>query len=61
MESCVNYDEYDAYIHDYNYHTGSPLKNNISSQWTNLLNSYAFMQQNKKEDVKDEKIQHEIS
>ena len=45
MEPCVNYDQYDAYIHGYDYHTGFPEENTPINDDDNLLNSYEFMRQ----------------
>lgn len=46
MESTMNYDEYDAYIHGYDYHTGTPIKYDLKEKetvWTNLLDSITFI------------------
>lgn len=46
MENTINYDEYDAYIHGYDYHTGAPIKYNLKEKetvWTNLLDSITFI------------------
>ena len=46
MENTINYDEYDAHIHEYDYHTGAPLNYNVKekeSVWTNPLDSIYFI------------------
>jgi hypothetical protein len=52
MEPNINYDEYDAYIHDYDYHTGFPKITNNSEE-TNLLNSIEFILTFKKKNGDD--------
>ena len=42
MEPNINYDEYDAYIHGYDYHTGDPKIINNTEEF-NLLNSTEFI------------------
>ena len=46
MENMIDYDAYDAYIHGYDYHTGTPIKYDLKEKetvWTNLLDSIAFI------------------
>lgn len=43
MENNIEYDEYDAYIHGYDKHTGNPIINTTSSTDINILNSYEFI------------------
>ena len=46
MENTMNYDQYDAYIHGYDYHTGAPTKDNlreIETCFVNPLNSIFFI------------------
>lgn len=46
MENTINYDEYDAHIHGYDYHTGAPVNQDVKEQetcWTNPLNSIYFI------------------
>jgi len=46
MENTINYDEYDAYIHGYDYHTGAPIEYDLKEKetvWMNLLDSITFI------------------
>jgi hypothetical protein len=46
MENTMNYDEYDAYIHGCDYHTGTPIEYDLREKetaWTNPLNSITFI------------------
>ncbi len=44
MENNVEYDKYDAFIHGYDEHTGSPVNNYpTNTDSINILNSYIFM------------------
>ena len=53
MEPCINYDQYDAYIHGYDYHTGFPKENIPINNDDNLLNSYEFMRQFDRQELKN--------
>ena len=52
MEPNINYDEYDAYIHGYDYHTGDPKIINNTEEF-NLLNSTEFILTFKKKNGDD--------
>ena len=61
MESCVNYDQYDASIHGYDYHTGFPKVNFHETNDINILNSYPFMFQFNRKGYENAEVQYEIS
>lgn len=61
MEPCINYDQYDAFIHGYDYHTGFPKANSHETNDINILNSYQFMLQFNRKEHENAKVQHEIS
>ena len=61
MEPCINYDQYDAYIHGYDYHTGFPKENIPMNNDDNLLNSYEFMRQFDRQELKNAQVQYDFS
>ena len=55
MEPNINYDEYDAYTHGYDYHTGAPIGYDLKEKetaWTNPLDSITFIM-NMKENLNE--------
>ena len=57
MENTMNYDQYDAYIHGYDYHTGAPTRDNlreIETCFVNPLNSIFFIMKLKEKENENE-------